>query len=115
MAVVAEMIQKCVDENSRIAQSQDEYRQHYEGLVNRFETLNARIAAVDEHRQGNKSRWDTVNAFLGILKTQDKLITEFDEQLWNDLVDSMTVHDRADASVVFRDGTIIKTHCSNSF
>jgi hypothetical protein len=41
MAVVAEMIQKCVDENSRVVQNQKEYQLRYEGLIDRFETVNA--------------------------------------------------------------------------
>jgi DNA-directed RNA polymerase delta subunit len=37
MVVVAVMIQKCVDVNSRVVQSQKEYRLRYQELVDRLE------------------------------------------------------------------------------
>lgn len=49
--MVAEMIQRMVDGNAQVAQSQKEYRPRYEGLVNRFETVKARLEEVMNQRE----------------------------------------------------------------
>ena len=36
LEIVMELIQRCVDENSRVAQDQDEYLARYNGLVERY-------------------------------------------------------------------------------
>ena len=108
MAVVTEIIQKCVYENSHVAQSQDEYRQRYDGPIKRFEAVKRRFEEVDQLRQEKKARRDMVEAFLGTLKTQVKIIIEFDEVLWFSLVDCVTVYSE-DVRFRFMDGTTIKT------
>ena len=37
MNVIAELIQKCVNENARAKLEQEEYKSRYEGLASRFE------------------------------------------------------------------------------
>lgn len=80
MAVIAEIIQKCIDENSRVTQNQNEYRQRYDRLSNRFETANRRFEEVENLRSEKKVRRDMVEAFIETLKKQDELVTEFDER-----------------------------------
>ena len=36
LEIVMELIQRCVDENSRVVQDQDEYLARYNGLVERY-------------------------------------------------------------------------------
>jgi predicted nuclease with TOPRIM domain len=107
MAVVAEIIQKCVDENARITQSQDDYLRRYEGLVGRFETAKRRFEEVCDLRSELKARSDMVEAFIDSLKKQDGLVTDFDEQLWYSLVDYATVNSEDDVQFKFKDGTVI--------
>ncbi len=108
MAVVNELIQKCVDENARVAQSQDGYHQRYERLVGRFENAKNRFEEVADLRSEAKSRRDRMEAFIDCLRKQEGLITEFDEQLWYSLVDYATVYSDDDVRFTFKDGAIIK-------
>lgn len=43
MAVTAELIQKCIEENARVALNQTEYQGRYEGLMARFDAAKARF------------------------------------------------------------------------
>lgn len=56
MAIVAGMIQQCVDENAHVTQGQDEYRQIYETLVGRFETPKQRFEDVSTQLADIRSR-----------------------------------------------------------
>lgn len=105
MSVVAELIQKCVNENACAKFNQEEYRKRYEGLVSRFEAAKSRFNEISEHLQENKVRRDKVEAFLLSLKEQEGLITEFDERLWHTLVDSLTVYSENDIRFTFKDGS----------
>lgn len=108
MAVLAEMMQKCVDENTRVAQSQDEYRQRYEGLVCRFETAKHRFVEAGNLLSEKKARRDMVESFIDSLRKQDGLISEFDEQLWYGLVDYAAVYSKDDVRFAFINGMIIQ-------
>lgn len=43
MNVVADMVQRCIDENARIAQDQTEYEKRYNALAERFDGIKARL------------------------------------------------------------------------
>lgn len=105
MAVVAELIQKCVNENARTKLDQEEYRKRYEGLVSRFEAAKTRLNNIGDIKQEIKVRRDKVEAFLQSLKEQDGLITEFDERLWHTLADAVTVYSDDDIRFTFKDGS----------
>ncbi len=108
MRVITEMIQQCVDENAYVTQDQENYRQRYEVLVSRFETVKHRIAEIVDRLEGIKTRREKMEAFIDSLRKQSNIISDFDEQLWYCLVDSVTVYSRNDVRVAFKDGTVIQ-------
>ena len=105
MTVVAERIQKCVNENAHTKLEQEEYKKSYDGLVSRFEEAKARFNEISEHQQKIKVRRERVEAFLCTLKKQDVLVTEFDERVWHTLVDEVTVFSEEDIRFTFKDGS----------
>ena len=76
MAVVAEMIQRMIDENARVPQSQEKYRLRYEGLVNRFETAKERLEEITNQRELAQARRNEIKAFIKSLGEQRNLILE---------------------------------------
>lgn len=107
MTVVAEMIQKCVDENARTKVNQNDYRIRYEGLINRFEAAKARFSEVTDQRKDKVVRFEMTESFITELRQQSNLISEFDERLWHTLLDYVTVFNENDVRFTFKDGTII--------
>ena len=108
LTVVAELIQKVVDENARTAQNQDKYREKYDSLVARFEKAKERIAEIARLKSDKESRRLQADSFMKELKKLDRLVTEFDEKLWYTLVDRIMVYSKEDIRFVFRDGAEIK-------
>jgi regulator of replication initiation timing len=107
-AVVAEMIQKCVEENARYALDQTEYQQRYDGLVERYDKAKARFEEVSEQVSTTKARGEIMESFIADLRSQESLITEFDERLWCSLLDFATVYTADDVRFTFKNGTEIK-------
>lgn len=107
MAIVAELIQKCIEENARVALDQREYQERYDALVGRFDKAKARFEEATALVSETKARGETVDGFIAEL-ARDGLLAEFDERLWHTLVDYATVYSENDVSFTFKDGTEIK-------
>ena len=105
LAVLVEMTEKCIRENARIAQNQEEYQKHYEGLVARYDTAKARFDEVTEVISAKEVQSRRLAGFVKRLKVQTEPVAEFDEQLWGCMVDYVTVRVDKGMTVVFRDGT----------
>lgn len=105
MTVTAELISRCVGDNARNAINQDEYRDKYESLVERFERSKKRTQEIDGIKRDREARRLQTDCFMSELKKQEGLITEFDEKLWFSLVDHITVYSKTDIRFTFKDGT----------
>ena len=99
------MTKKCVRENACIAQNQEVYQRHYEGLVVRYDAAKARFDKVTEGISAKEVQSERLAGFIKRLKTQTDPVAEFDTQLWAGMVECVTVGMDKDMTVVFRDGT----------
>jgi hypothetical protein len=104
-AVVSEMIQKCISENARIAQDQDEYNKRYNALVERYDTAKSRLDSVAVEKQARLVKRETISRFLSNLEQRDDLLEEFDEALWYEMVEAIKVNSEKKIKVVFKDGS----------
>ena len=106
LAVLVEMTEKCIRENARIAQNQEEYLQHYEGLVARYDAAKARLDEVTDAISAKEAQSERLAVFERTLKARTAPVAEFDSQLWASMVECVTV-DKG-MTVMFRDGTEVK-------
>ena len=107
MAVVSDLIEKCIYENSHTALNQEEYQKRYDGLTVRFDTAKARFDAVEDAIHGKQSRRATIETFLATL-AEANLVDKFDTALWCGLVDYATVYDKDDVRFNFKNGQEIR-------
>ena len=107
MAVVSDLIEKCIYENAHVALDQVEYQKRYDGLTARFDTAKARHEALGETIRSKQSRRATIEAFLETLAQAD-LIDKFETSLWCGLVDFVIVYSKDDVRFTFKNGQEIK-------
>ena len=100
--------EKCIRENARIAQNQEEYQRHYEGLVARYDAAKARFDKVTEAISAKEAQSERLAGFIKTLKTQTNPVAQFDSQLWASMVDYVTVGADKGVTLVFRDGTAVR-------
>ena len=100
--------EKCIRENARIAQNQEEYQRHYEGLVVRYDAAKERFDEVMEAISAKEAQSERLAGFIKRLKAQTDPVAEFNSQLWASMVEYMTVGVEKGLTVVFRDGTEIR-------
>ena len=108
LAVLVEMTENCVRQNARIAQNQEEYQKHYEGLVARYDTAKARFDEVTEVISAKEAQSERLAGFIKRLKAQTEPVAEFDSRLWVGMVDYVMVGVDKGLTVVFRDGTEVR-------
>lgn len=99
LEIVMELIQRCVEENSRVAQDQDEYLARYNGLVERYEKAQGRIKALEKERTERMAKADAIGGFMFRLRELDQPLEHFDQRLWLEVIDRVTVQ---------RDGLIFR-------
>lgn len=99
LEIVMELIQRCVEENSRVAQDQDEYLARYNGLVERYEKAQGRIKAPEKERTERMAKADAIGGFMFRLRELDQPLEHFDQRLWLEVIDHVTVQ---------RDGLIFR-------
>ena len=98
--------EKCIRENARIAQNQEEYQKHYEGLVARYDAAKARFDKVTEAISAKEAQSEQLAGFIKRLKAQTEPMAVFDSQLWASMAECVTVG--KGMTVVFRDGTKVR-------
>jgi len=102
-----ELIRKCVDKNANIEMDQGDYQQRYDALIERYETVKERLGEIEGGKQSRVAKRENISSFFASIKRQNDLLAEFDEELWHNIVESMTVNSENNAAVTFKDGTII--------
>jgi DNA invertase Pin-like site-specific DNA recombinase/regulator of replication initiation timing len=101
--VVAELVQKCVDENARTKLDQTEYRKRYDALVVRYDAAKARLDELSELSADKKLRERQVLHFFAELRNAPSMISEYDERLWHTLLERAEVCLDGRVRFIFRD------------
>ena len=106
--VVAELIKKCIAENSSSAQDQEKYTERYNNYVDRYEKAKSRYDELEQQKDNKLSKRKAIDRFISDLSKREELLTEFDNCLWLTFVDTVTVQSDGILLFKFNDGTEIK-------
>ena len=105
---LVEMAQNCIDENAHTAQNQEDYQKRYNELVGRYEYIKGEYDKISEMIANKKAKAEILKGFIKKLQKQERLIDKFDKSLWSSLVDFITVYNKEDIRITFKDGREIK-------
>ena len=89
-------------ENSRKVMNQDGYNKKYNSYTEKYEKIKSELSKLEDKKQDLKVRRDRIKIFIENLKSNDKLIDEFDERLWYVLVDKVVVYEEENIEFQFR-------------
>ncbi|MCM1345322.1 MAG: recombinase family protein [Muribaculaceae bacterium] len=108
MAVLVNMTQDIISRNARVAQSQEEYQERYNSLLEKYAAKKAEHDALQTKIEERRAKAEVLRQYAGCLARQQDTLAEFDEGLWCGLVDFITVYSREDVRVTFKDGSEIR-------
>lgn len=104
MNALVEQTQRIVSENAMVALDQAEYTKRYNSLVEKYENKKSRYDALAESIETKKAKSETIGKFITDLRSIDAEYTKFDEALWSNMVDYITVYSKKDIRVTFKGG-----------
>lgn len=99
MEMAAELVRRCIEENSLKVQDQTEYLERYDRQIQRYEKLKKKYDSLEAEKQRRKEQHDRIGAFVATLQSQTDLPVEFDPELWLAAIEKATVY--ADDRIVF--------------
>ncbi len=100
MNVVSELVKKLIDENSDTPMNQDDYIKKYDSYTNRFNKAKEQYTKLQKTIEQRQLKADIIKNFISEISELDELPIEFNERLWNSIVDTVTVYE--DERIVFR-------------
>ena len=92
--VVEGLIRQLIAENAQVGLAPDDYALREEELLARYDAAKSAMIDIEVQIQERKSRRMKLTAFIRALAKQDRLISEFNEQLWNVTVESLAVYEK---------------------
>lgn len=104
---VYEELKALVESNSNRVQDQNEYTERFNAAEQRYLTIEKEISDLNAKIAAIKAQRERISIFLKALKNENKLITEFDEELWYAFVDKVTVYADNQLKFQFKDGSDI--------
>lgn len=108
LGVMVGMMNDMIAENAHRAQDQTEYQKRYDALDARYDGANAKYEKACNDLEEKQAQMEILWNELEMLKQQAGTVTEFDEGLWEALVDYVTVYSREDVRFTFKHGVDIK-------
>lgn len=102
--IVTEMLRKCVEENAHSVLNQEEYEERYKALAARYESIKKDIEEINEKRLERSAKQERIEEFIKILEKSYIILTEFDDELWNAVIEIVKVNSEKDITFVFKDG-----------
>lgn len=104
LGVLVDKVQNSINENAHTAQDQEKYQKRYNELVERYSNKKCEYDKVSEMLTTKKAKAEILQGFIKRLQKQERLIDEFDKSLWSSLVDFITVYNKEDILIMFRNG-----------
>ena len=90
--VVSQLVANLVSENAIIRQDQDKYLKKYNQLTSKYEGIVQDIESLELQRMQKSKRNKELQDFIGTLEKLGKVLTDFDELLWESLVESVMIN-----------------------
>ena len=99
---------KMVERNAKVVQNQETYQTHYDELVTRYEELQRKLLEKQRTLQLKRKQSADVKLFVELLNKQEHTVTEFDEKLFNTLIEKMVIYKYKKVEVYFKNGQVIE-------
>lgn len=104
LAVIAELVNRLIKENSKSSMNTDDYNKKYEELLLRYERTKDKQNDLIKARDNKKAQALSMKSFLANLKKVDDELSDWNEYVWMLLVESATVHRDKSISFKFHNG-----------
>lgn len=100
LEIISEMVKKLINDNSKNAQSQQDYERRYNELVEKYESSKEKLDKAINEKEYKRGLALKLQGFMSRLEEADNYLLEWDNEVWQLLVESGVVH--KDKSITFK-------------
>lgn len=104
--VLIELLKKHVEINSHSVLNHEEYESKYNELANKYEEVKNRVKEVESKIFNQKIKIENIKQFIDKLGACNSLIEEFDEELWNSVIELVKIKTDQDIIFVFKNKVV---------
>jgi len=102
---IVELSRRAIYENAHMATSQDEWAARNDKYIERHRKALNRLESLEEQKRQRQGKRQIINGFIKGLQEQKDFLMEFDESLWNALVEKVLVSTDGTCTFCLKDGT----------
>ncbi len=93
-----------MEENAYTALDQAEYEERYNSLSERYKAIENKITEINDKQIERNAKQERIAEFIKILEKSSTVLTEFDDGLWNAVIEIVKANSEIDITFVFKDG-----------
>ena len=98
------LVQNLIDKNATEPMSQDEYQSKYNEYDKEYFKILNKVNEIEAQIRNKKIQAKHLNAFIAELPNRPNILIEWDEDVWNYLVDKAVVHEEKSITFLFKNG-----------
>lgn len=102
---IVTLSRRAIYENAHKATSQEEWAAQNNKYIERHRKAVERLESKEEEKRERQGKKQILNGFIKGLEAQEDFLTEFDEFLWNALLEKVVVSADGTCTFCFKDGT----------
>ena len=106
--LVALAARKLIDENAKVALSQEEFEKKYSALTSRYETEVATLEKLQTEKKKVESRIVEIKCFLKTFLEQPDILEEWDLRVFNFMIEKAVVHQNKEIEFCFYNGRKVR-------
>ena len=107
LEIVGGLVDKLIKENCNQAQNQEEYLFKYDELSKRFEKAKGDLTAAQKEKSYKQGQSIRIDAFIERLSKTNEFLIEWDQEIWNFMLETATVNRDESITFKFKNGTEI--------
>lgn len=115
MNIVADVAQQLVHQNARLAMNQSDYQHKYDKIVAQYESIKEVYDKVTNQISSKQVQKQKYKNYISTLKNTENYCNEFNEGLWSSLVDYVTIYNKKDIRIFFKNGIELKVNITESY
>lgn len=105
--VLVGLVNKMINDNSKVAQSQDDYETKYESLRSKYNKVAAKIETLKQSKLYKLGQSKLLKAFLTELESAETTLNKWSDDIWIMMIESGVVHKDKSITFKFYNGTEI--------
>jgi len=107
-AETSSLIQECIAQNAASPKNQVEYQKQYDKLVGQYNDAKAQLDAIDMKKLENSARREKLHRFVEVLQKAESPPVTFNEKLWRETIDHISVYTLDNVVAHFNSGDEIR-------